>query len=151
MKDLMELLQPHLVNPELERKKQEIKEQMRRERQEEEREQKRIRLREMVREIEKAATDMKEILRNPYPCFITIAKRMFNGEEEGMLNIKLVFSNRKVLVESYGLPFGDIKCLKRGLGIAMNQGTGIDKDIHSPCIEILHNFLSTDNVEVTYK
>ena len=148
--DLMELLQPHLENPGLERRRQQEAIQAEREEQERKKEEEQKRLAEMIMEIKKVAITIRKILKNS--CFITIAKKMLNNEgEEGMVNIKLTFSNRKVSVENSGFFSEDIRCLKKGLGIAMNQGTDIDKNIQGSCIEILHDFLSTDNVKVTYE
>ncbi len=113
----------------------------------------------MIGEIEKAAIAMKRVLQNS--CFITIAKKMCGLDGgEGLVNAKLSVPRRgkgKILVELSGITLDskDRNCLKEGLTTTMNQEGGLEEafkkiSYDSYCIEILHNFLSTDNVKVTY-
>ena len=156
--DLMELLQPHLEDPEGERRRQQEEAQEELEELKKEEEEERIRTEEMIEEIEKAATVMKKILQNS--CSITIAKKMLDDDGgEGMVNAKLSVPRKgkgKIRVEFRGITFKDRSCLVKGLTTAMNQEEGLRKAFKKIsydlcCIKILHGFLSTDNVKVTYE
>jgi hypothetical protein len=157
--DLIELLQPHLENPELEKKRQEEAIQAEQEERKREKEEEQKRLVEMIKEIEEAATVTKKILQNS--CFITIAKKMMdNGGREGMVNVRLTRSKKEeILVKISGFSIEGKKCIREGLKVVMNRemnhiGDELREinawDSSASCIEILHNFLSTDNVKVTY-
>ena len=158
IEDLMELLRPHLENPDAERKKQQEEFQAEQEKQEKEKEEKQKRLAEMVKKIKEAAVVMNKILQNH--CTITIAKKMHDekGKEEKVTAI-IKLSEKSISMIVSGFSFEDEdrrKCLKTGLNIAMNQGmgiieTGIVESLKDSYIEILYEFLSTDNVKVTYE
>ena len=156
--DLMELLQPHLEDPEGERRRQREEAQEELEELNKEEEKERIRTEEMIEEIEKAATAMKKVLQNSR--FITIAKKMLDDYGgEGMVNAKLSVPHKekgKIRVEFRGNTFKNRSCLVTGLVTAINQKGGLRRafekisyDLY--CIKILHDFLSTDNVKVTYE
>ena len=154
----MELLRPHLENPELERKNQEEEDLERQEDQAKKKKEKQKRIENMTGEVEEAATVMKKVLQNS--CSIIIAKKMLDDDGgEGMVNAKLSVprgGEGKIRVEFSGITFEDRSCLVTGLVTAINQKGGLRgafKKISydSYCIGILHDFLSTDNVKVTYE
>ena len=155
--DLIELLQPHLENPELEKKRQEEERLVEQDRRKKEEEEKQKRQKEMIKEIGEAAIVMKKILQNS--CTITIAKKMMDDDGgKGMINAKLSVPHGgkgKTLIDFSGISFKEKKCIVKGLDAAMNQEEGskkaFDNILHNSCIEVLHDFLSTDNVKVTYK
>lgn len=160
LEDLIELLQPHLENPGLERERQKEAILAGQEDQERKKEEEQKRLQEMIKEIEEVAVAMKKILQNS-PCTITIAKKMIDDDGgKGKVNARLSVRDKEkgeIRVQFSGITLDpeDRNCLTTGLTTIMNQGEGFEdafkKILYGPyCIKILYDFLSTDNVKVTY-
>lgn len=161
MKDLIDLLQPHIDNPELERANQETRRQERLDegREKDKREQEQIE--EMLKKIEEGVVAIKKVLQNH--CFVTIAKNMSDGARSGLMSVNLKKKGEEILATAFpgasGLSEKSGKNVEEVLNIAMNQKTDLGKELkvafgglaYSLYVKTLYEILSTDNVKVTYK
>ena len=161
MEDLLELLQPHIDNPELEKANQKVRRQERQDKSREKDKQEREQIEKMLKEIEEGVIAIKKALQNS--CIVTIAKNMSDGTRSGLMSVNLEKEEGEIVATASpgasGLSSKSGEDVENVLEIAMNQKTDLGKELkkafgglayHSH-VKTLYNILSTDNVKVTYK
>ena len=162
MTKLIELLQPHIDDPDLERNKQEMEKRKRQEKARKEQEEERKKMGEMLEEIEKNVVAIKEALRNS--CIVTIVTRVKSGTRTGIMDVNLEKGGEETTVTAYpganGLSSKVGESAERELGVAMNYEADLKKGLKEEFGEFAYPLhmeslyellLSVDNIRVTYK